>query len=207
MDDYRKYFIKSITCHYPHESDKIIAGTDNYYTIISSDTKFALTSSNPIDKRLDFSAYFLAFIRTLDEKGESFDTIRKICLETVTAYVQPRNKIQAYFKRLLPALIGTWLGQILIKSFHKRISVNPNAGGFIAGIVTDRQATFGLGYGIDIYECGICKLFKKHHYQKYAPILCEVDEITSGLAGLKLIRTGTIANGANKCDFRFKRKC
>ena len=46
---------------------------------------------------------------------------------------------------------------------------------------------------------------KKHNYQKYASILCEVDEITSSLAGLKLIRTGTITNGAKKCDFRFQK--
>lgn len=58
----------------------------------------------------------------------------------------------------------------------------------------------------DILECGICKLFKKHNYEKYSSILCEVDEITSRLAGLKLIRTGTIALGAKKCDFRFKKE-
>ena len=103
-----------------------------------------------------------------------------------------------------PKYPNTWLGQILIKAFHKRVSVNTNADGFIANILTDKKETFGLGYGIDIIECGICKLFKKHNYSKYASILCEVDEITSGLAGLQLIRTGTIANGAKKCDFRFK---
>jgi L-2-amino-thiazoline-4-carboxylic acid hydrolase len=206
MDNYRKYFTQSIKDNYPKESDKIIADTDSYYSIISIDTKFASTSSNPIDKRLSFSAYFLAFIQTLDEKGESFENIRSICLEIVTEYVKPKNKFQAYFKRLLPKLISNWLGQILIKSFHQRVSVNSNPEGFLANIITDKEETFGFGYGIDILECGICKLFKKHNYQKYATILCEVDEVTSGLAGLKLIRTGTIANGATKCDFRFKMK-
>ena len=105
----------------------------------------------------------------------------------------------------MPKITNTWFGQILIKSFHKRVSANSNANGFIANIITDKKETLGLGYGIDILECGICKLFKKHNYQKYASVLCEVDEITSDLAGLKLIRTGTIANGAKKCDFRFKR--
>ncbi len=206
MDNYRKYFTQSIKDNYPKESVKIIADTDNYYSIISIDTKFATTSSNPIDKRLSFSAYFLAFIKTLDKKGESFENIRSICLEIVTEYVKPKNKFQAYFKRLLPKLINTWLGQILIKSFHQRVSVNSNPEGFLANIITDKQETFGFGYGVDILECGICKLFKKHNYQKYASILCEVDEVTSGLAGLELIRTGTIANGATKCDFRFKMK-
>ncbi|WP_461099400.1 L-2-amino-thiazoline-4-carboxylic acid hydrolase [Telluribacter humicola] len=130
--------------------------------------------------------------------------MRKICLEIVTAYVQPKNGAQAFVKRLVPKLISTWPGQILIRSFHKKTSANPHPEGFIAHIITDREETFGLGYGVDILECGICKLFRKHNYYKYATILCEVDQITSELAGLTLIRTGTIANGAAKCDFRFK---
>lgn len=205
MGHYKKYFILFIKENYSSESANIIANTENHYKIISTDIAFAKSSKNPIDKRLDFCAYFLALIKTLDEKGESFENIRKICLQITTEYVQPNNKIQEFFKRLLPKLTNTWLGQRLIKVFHEMVSVNTNADGFIANIITDKQKTFGLGYGIDIIECGICKLFKKHNYSKYASILCEVDEITSGLAGLQLIRTGTIANGAKKCDFRFKR--
>lgn len=206
MNDYKKYFIKYTKANYPNEFDRIIIDTDSNYKTISADTKFAKTSKNPIDKRLDFSSYFLALIKTLDNKGETFDNIRKICLQITIEYVQPKNKIQAYFKRLLPKLTKTWFGQILIKAFHNRVSVNSNADGFVAKIITDKQETYGLGYGIDIIECGICKLFEKYNYSKYASILCEVDEITSGLAGLQLIRTGTIANGAKKCDFRFKKK-
>jgi hypothetical protein len=205
MDDYKKYFIKFIKINYPKEFSNIIADTENHYNIISVDTAFAKTSKNPVDRRLDFCSYFLAFIKTLDDKGETFENIRKICLQITIEYVQPKSKTQEFFKRLLPKLTNTWFGQILIKAFHKRVSVNSNPDGFIANIITDKQETFGLGYGIDIIECGICKLFKKHNYTKYASILCEVDEITSGLAGLQLIRTGTIANGATKCDFRFKR--
>lgn len=206
MNDYKKYFIKFIKDTYPNQFDGIITDTENHYKIISADTTFAKTSKNPVDRRLDFCSYFLALIKTLDEKGETYENIRKICLQITTEYVQPKNKIQKFFKRLLPRLINTWLGQSLIKAFNKRVSVNSNPGGFIANIITDKQETYGLGYGIDIIECGICKLFKKHNYSKYASILCEVDEITSGLAGLQLIRTGTIASGAKKCDFRFKRQ-
>lgn len=206
MNEYKTYFIRSIKDNYPNEFDNIIGDTENHYNIISADTAFAKTSKNPVDRRLDFCSYFLALIKTLDERDEAFENIRKICLQITTEYVQPKNKIQEFLKRLLPKLTNTWLGQSLIKTFHKRVSVNSNPDGFIANIITNKQETYGLGYGIDIIECGICKLFKKHNYSKYASILCEVDEITSGLAGLQLIRTGTIANGAKKCDFRFKRK-
>lgn len=206
MDGYKKYFIRAIKKNYPENYQAIITCVDDHLKIIGADVSFAKNSKNPIDKRLGFCACFLALIKTLDEQGENFETIRSVCLEVVTEYVQPKNKIQAILKRLPPKLIGTRFSKILLKAFHKRVSRNSNPAGFIANIITDEQETFGFGYGIDILECGICKLFKKHNYYKYASILCEVDELTSGLAGLKLIRTGTIANGATKCDFRFKRK-
>lgn len=206
MDNYRKYFANTIRKHFPDRSATMIAEVDHQFEIISVDTQFAANSRNPIDKRLDFSSYFLSLIKVLDLQGLSFDSIRKICLEIVTEYVRPKNKIQLFLKQLPPKLIHTRLASVLIKAFNKRISTNSNPQGFVANIITDKQETFGLGYGIDILECGICKLFKKHSYEKYASILCEVDEITSGFAGLKLIRTGTIALGAKKCDFRFKKE-
>ncbi len=204
MHNYRTYFTEAIRKHYPSDYAGIIDATNEHYRDISPDTAFAKTSKNPIDRRLDFCSYFLALIKTLDKRGESYAATREICLEITINYVQPRNKVQQVMKRLLPKLINTWIGRALIKAFHKRVSVNTNKAGFIANIITDKKETFGLGYGIDIVECGICKLFNQHDYSKYASILCEVDEITSGLAGLQLIRTGTIANGAKKCDFRFK---
>jgi hypothetical protein len=200
---YSKIFNDKIKAYYPIEYPEIQRNVSENYFELSKDTKFALNSKNPMDKRLDFCSYFLALIKTLDQRNENYETIRKVCLAVVTEFVRPKNKIQLYIKKLIPRLINTWLARRLIKILNQKISKNQNPEGFIANIITDKEETFGLGYGIDILECGICKLFQKHNYYKYSSILCEVDEITSGLAGLKLVRTGTIANGAKKCDFRF----
>ena len=44
------------------------------------------------------------------------------------------------------------------------------------------------------------------HYPDDADaLLDEVDFVTTNLAGLQLVRTGTIATGAAKCDFRFQK--
>jgi len=204
--NYRKYFVAGIKKNFPVQSNTIVTRADLHYKIISADTSFAASSTNPIDKRLDFSAYFLALIKTLDEQGEKFETTRKICLEIVTEYVRPKNKLQQLLKKLPVKLINTKPATYLLKVFNKRVSRNSNPEGFIANIITDKKETLGLGYGVDILECGICKLFNKHNYQKYSSILCEVDHITSDLAGLKLVRNGTIALGAKKCDFRWERK-
>src|SRR5687768_10423606 len=177
MAKYKKYFIANINKQFPHSSNDIIGKVDVNYKLISADTAFAASSENPIDKRLDFCAYFLALIKTLDEQRESFETIRKICLEIVTEYVKPKNKLQQVLKKLPAKLINTRLATFFLREFNKRVSKNSNPAGFIANIITDKQATLGLGYGIDILECGICKLFKKHDYQRYSSILCEVDAL------------------------------
>jgi len=204
--NYRKYFLAGVNKNFPEVPDAIIDKVNAHYKILSVDTAFAARSTNPIDKRLDFCSYFLALIKTLHEHGENFETIRKICLEIVTEYIRPKNKLQQLTKKLPARLVNTWLATYFIKKFNKRVSTNSNPDGFIANIITDKRETLGLGYGVDILECGICKLFNKHNYQKYASILCEVDALTSSLAGLKLVRNGTIALGAKKCDFRWERK-
>jgi hypothetical protein len=202
---FKKYFNRAIASHYPNEAVTMMSQLEEQFKIIYPDVKFASTSKNPIDRRLTFCAYFLALIKVLDKRGESFEKIRSISLAVVTEYVRPKNKLQQFLKKLPPKLIGSSLAKKALQIFAKKVSTKGHPDGFVAQIIFDKEETFGLGYGVDIHECGICKLFNKHHYEKYASILCEVDEVTSNLAGLKLIRNGTIANGAQKCDFRYVR--
>lgn len=204
MKSYKPFFIKSLQANFPNDFQQRMDEVDKHYQIISLDAHFAARSKNPIDRRLDFSSYFLALIKTLDERGETYERIRTICLEVVLDYVKPQNKFQAWLKKLPVKLMNTWMGRFLIRSLQKKTGKLGHPDGFLAHIITDKAETYGFGYGVDIIECGICKLFNKHNSQKYASILCEVDEVTSNLAGLQLIRGGTIANGAKKCDFRYK---
>jgi len=203
---YKYFFKKAINRHFPGTAAKWIAEVEERFAVLSEDTKFAATSSNPIDRRLDFCAYFLALIKVLESKGLSYEQIKAICLEITIDYVSPKNRVQKWLKQLPPKLVGWKITGGLINIFNKKVSVKGNPDGFRAVILTDKSETYGLGYGVDILECGICKLFQKHDAGKYAPILCEVDKVTSALAGLELIRHGTIANGADKCDFRFRKK-
>lgn len=181
------------------------ADTERVYKHVSTDIRFSSTSPNPLDRRLDFTAYFLAFIQVLEKKGEPFSRIRSLCLEVVGEYVRPKNQWQKWLKRLPARLVTNPLARGLIKIMGRKVSRKGHPDGFLAKVFTDKEETYGLGYGFDILECGICILFRKHGAGQYVPILCEVDKITSGLAGLQLIRSGTIANGAEKCDFRFKK--
>lgn len=204
MKRYRKYFRQAIEINYPGLSKDLLVQIEQEFNNLKEDVCFANTSQNLVDRRLIFTSYFLAFIIALDRQGESFEKIRKISLQIVSEYVRPKNRIQKFMKMLPVLLLKSGIGNALVKAFARRASKAGHPDGFVAKIITDKNETNGLGYGVDILQCGICKLFNKHDYSQYAKILCEVDEITSGLAGLELIRKGTIANGAEKCDFRWR---
>jgi hypothetical protein len=201
---YKPYFRKALERYYPKYAKELLDDIDEQYNELKVDIRFAKTSSNPMDKRLDLATYFLALIMVLAKAGENFEQIREVSLFTITEYLRPKNKWQAFLKKLPVKLIKTNIGGYLIKVFAKKVGHLGNPDGFVANIITDKKETNGLGYGVDIIECGICKLFKKHNYQKYVSILCEVDKYTTNLAGLSMIRTDTIANGASKCDFRYQ---
>lgn len=206
MKKHKFYFHQIITKYYPSEAKNLLAEIELRAQKQGKDVAFSHTSGNPIDKRMLIAGDFLALMRVLDENGASFEQIRKISLEIAEIAVKPENAFQAWLKKLPPKLISSLLGRLFLKWFQAKVNKNTSEDGFIAQIITDKAETYGFGYGVDILECGICKLFKKYDYSKFASIFCKVDYLTSSLAGLKLIRGGTIANGAKKCDFRFVRE-
>src|SRR6185312_15036768 len=103
---YKAFFKKALNKHFPDRSGTLIAEVEERFAVIAEDTKFASRSKNPIDKRLDFSAYFLALIKVLERDGSSYEEIRSICLEITIDYVSPKNFLQKWLKRLPAKLVG-----------------------------------------------------------------------------------------------------
>ena len=63
---------------------------------------------------------------------------------------------------------------------------------------------YDLGY--DYHQCGICKICSDEGCPELAKYLCRMDFVLADIMGMKLVRTGTIAEGADICDFRYSRK-
>lgn len=59
-------------------------------------------------------------------------------------------------------------------------------------------------WGINMLSCGICHQFAKYGAMELVPYMCAVDDIMSDRFDQGLRRTGTIALGAQRCDFRFQ---
>ncbi len=70
--------------------------------------------------------------------------------------------------------------------------------------VLPRCDEYDLGY--DYHECGICKICRDEGCFEIAKYLCRLDFIMADMMGVELVRTKTIADGGDFCDFRYSLK-
>lgn len=82
---------------------------------------------------------------------------------------------------------------------HKRLYENDWVVDILPG-----NGEYDLGY--DYLECGACKLCKDEGCPEITPYICRMDFVLANIMNMKLVRTGTIAEGADHCDFRYSRK-
>lgn len=62
-----------------------------------------------------------------------------------------------------------------------------------------------LDWAMNVTSCAVCHAYARHDAMELVPYLCASDDVESDAGGLGLRRTGTIALGAHRCDFRYKR--
>jgi hypothetical protein len=60
-------------------------------------------------------------------------------------------------------------------------------------------------WGMNVTSCAVCHAYGRHDAMDLVPYLCAIDDVDSTAGDHGLRRTGTIALGAQRCDFRFKR--
>lgn len=60
-------------------------------------------------------------------------------------------------------------------------------------------------WGRDYAECGIVKFLHSQGADELTPYLCLTDYALFGALGIRLERTMTLAEGHEKCDFRFEK--
>jgi len=97
-----------------------------------------------------------------------------------------------------------------IKTQKKKIEKNK-----IANAVSDSEFNWNteliLGrdeneYTVIYHRCGLCALGKQENHEELIPYMCKMDYETIAMMGGVLKRKGTIATGADCCDFYICKK-
>lgn len=115
----------------------------------------------------------------------------------------------AYRRRLSPPIKGKLMSaafrlpvlrNTILRSMER---ASEDAGGFVMHEVDSP----GDLMAFDVEYCPISKFLAEHDAVEVGPLVCKVDDMLAGtLPGISLHRTGTIANGATRCDFRYRRE-
>ena len=156
-------------------------------------------TAGPLNTFLIISAQELAVYKVMKKYGKTAGEAWEICHEALRLRMERFSKIKRWL-----------LARLMYSSFVKR-RVKKRAeegqqlrfGDFEVRYVIGDGKNFD--FGVDYVECGIYKFMQAQGAEEFAPYVCMSDIALSDALGWGLIRTETLADGCERCDFRFKK--
>jgi hypothetical protein len=146
------------------------------------------------------ASQYLAVYRVLQSKG--------LAIEEATQLIYLMNEaewkaIPFILRRIIRYL---WFSPLFIWRIRRRAKESQTreyAGGYVLTFIEGDGRTFD--WGLDYTECAGCNFLNQQDVPELAPLMCSFDKTASETLGWGLTRTMTIADGNQKCDFRFKK--
>lgn len=154
---------------------------------------------NPLTDNLVSSAGALAMHRVMLRHGNPVEETGELLYRLMEAWIRR-------YPRFVRHLMGRYyLSRLSQRQSKKRAALSQQRrypGDWVRVHVAGDGQTFE--WGVDYLECGIVKFLHSQGADELAPHLCQLDYALFGALGIELMRTQTLANGDEKCDFRFK---
>ncbi len=151
-------------------------------------------SKNTLLGAYGLAAYFIALNRCDGLSHKENCDIMERGLKKSKVYRMTMGSADSYFSEKHMEARRKWSAETYKKTYPNDWLVD----------VIEKGSDFEFGY--DYRECGVCKLCRDEGCPEYAKYLCRLDFMTSEIMGIRLRRTMTLAEGFDKCDFRFSRK-
>ena len=199
IDKMMKKMKQILVSYYGEEfTDIVTRETRHLYETLILKLPYIGGKKNPLTGALIWSAQALALYRAIKNHGKSADEIGKLLynfnLESINAY--PR------FLRRLHRRLRYHRFMRARKKWAVESQKSKYPGDWVLTIIEGDGKAFD--WGIDYTECGICKFYHAQGADEFTPYLCLLDFPISKTLDSGLVRTMTLAEGAEKCDFRFK---
>ncbi len=154
----------------------------------------------PFTQFLTFTALWLALYRAAQRRGKTAEQVGELIFQICCAFMQV---YPAFLARLMG---GVNFSPIYLKNLRRRAAesrLSSYADDYVYDFIQGDGKMFD--YGVDYLQCAACKFLESQQARELAPYLCPVDILYSERLGWGLQRTMTLAQGAQRCDFRFKR--
>jgi hypothetical protein len=181
------------------DSRALVAGTRREFETLIPQLPY-VGGKQPFTEFVVFTGMLLAIYRTSQAHGKTVEQTGELVYEIGRNFLKSSP---AFLRRLFTPLN---FSRHYLKRLRKR-AVESHAREYPDGYVFDFIEGDGktFDYGVDYLECASCKFLAKQGAPELAPYLCPVDILYSEALGWGLTRTMTLAEGAEKCDFRFRK--
>jgi len=183
----------------PERIDDLIALTRLEYSAIIPTLPY-LGGKQPFTRFIIATGELLAVYRVASAWGKTLEEIGQLTFDIDQAYMQA---FPALIKKTMSRMnFSKWYLMRLQKravDSHRRLYSD----GYVFDFIPGDGNTFD--YGVDYLECASCKFLKQEGAFEFARFICPADVLYSQSLGWGLMRTRTLAEGADRCDFRFKR--
>jgi hypothetical protein len=183
----------------PVQTESIIQQTRQEFESLLFHLPYIGGDDNPLTDTLIQSAQFLAIYRVLKSYGKPVEETGEVCYLMTEAALcsSPRVLVRLSGKNRFNRLSVGQLKQQAIRSQEREYP-----GDWVYQVVDGDGRNFD--YGVDYTECAICKFYHAEDADELMPYVCLLDYPVSKALGTGMARTTTLADGAERCDFRFK---
>jgi hypothetical protein len=166
---------------------------------LAPEAPFIGGEGNLFTEWLLYGVYYLAVYRVLQAEGLNTQEAGKAVFDTFQAMADyPKWLLRIVGRLKYSERYVNRLKEAVSKTQERRYP-----GDWVARFIEGDGE--GFDYGLDITECGICKFYRKQGAEEFAPYLCLSDHVVSNAFDRGLVRSKTLAEGADVCDFRFKK--
>ena len=180
-------------------SATLIMETKQAYEALVPEIPYVGGKGNIFTEWLNYGAYYLAMYRALSARGHNVNSVGKLIFETY--------EVMADYPRWFLRIVGRFkYGKKYEEKLRRAAAESQKRkypGDFVSSFIEGDKENFD--YGLDITECGICKLYDAQGAERLSRYMCLSDYVVSKAFNRGLVRYNTIAEGDKKCDFRFKK--
>ncbi len=177
----------------------VVREARNEFAGLAPEIPYAGNEKNPMLSQIVGPAQLLACALCLKRRGFSPEQIGAFIGFFVQGFADrwswvPNSLIRLAIPLVRPLLLGRFRREAAASQRRD------DPGEFIYEVVVEPTTTVGL----NMTRCAVCTLFARHDAMDVMPYICAGDDQLSDTLGLGLRRTGTLALGAEHCDFRYR---
>ncbi|HEY31875.1 MAG TPA: L-2-amino-thiazoline-4-carboxylic acid hydrolase [Dehalococcoidia bacterium] len=176
-------------------ADTALEDTRQQYEALIPTIPYIGGDENPMTRHLVRSTTSLVLYKVMKARGKTAEEVGKIVYDAVETSV---NQMPP-----LPSPEFNTEFTVEEKEQARKSQERRYSGDWVWEFVKGDGVEFD--YGRDFLECSTKKLYYAHGADEFLPFYCYLDFVTHRTIGWGFTRTKTLAEGDERCDFRWKK--